>query len=120
LKFEDVFYVLYLRYLQFYPCNQKLVSLTKKSIQAPTLQSNLPGKPRSVSSLESKRIIVRNRFYLSFSSPGKPSVSLEKRHRHATPSFMPLGSTFSAVFYLDQGVRALVGFALVRVFTLNT
>ena len=33
------------------------------------------------------------------SSPGKPSVSLEKRCRHATPSFMPLGSTFSAVIF---------------------
>jgi len=33
------------------------------------------------------------------SSPGKPSVSLEKRCRHATPSFMTLRSTFSAVIF---------------------
>jgi len=33
------------------------------------------------------------------SSPGKPSVSLEKRCRHATPFFIPLGSTFSAVIF---------------------
>jgi len=51
------------------------------------------------------------------SSPGKPSVSLEKRCRHATPGSRPPGSTFSAVFLprpkhsRPRRIRAGAGFS---------